>query len=245
MLPTLRLLASILQAGLLLTLLIPIAFAQPPVNEGYFLNGKELAGNPRPVIALGGDGQDCAFQCSAIADCVAFNFEPPLCADKLCQSPSGCCWLLQTADSLNTTSSSCGGSMIMRPAPESVPPIPPSPSPPASAKNILYLLADDMRPDVSPHHPLFPCVPSHREPQSVSVHPRMSQVVPFGASWMVTPNLQSLAASGTVFNNAYCQISVCSPSRMSFLTGRYPHHTLTWNFLNHFRQADCEEASKR
>jgi iduronate 2-sulfatase len=28
---------------------------------------------------------------------------------------------------------------------------------------------------------------------------------------------------------------------MSFLTGRYPHHTLTWNFVNHFRQAVAQE----
>lgn len=37
-----------------------------------------------------------------------------------------------------------------------------------------------------------------------------------------TPNLDALAARGTRFENAYCQSPVCSPSRGSFLTGRYP-----------------------
>ena len=31
---------------------------------------------------------------------------------------------------------------------------------------------------------------------------------------------QNLADSGVVFTRAYCAIAVCSPSRMSFLTGR-------------------------
>jgi arylsulfatase A-like enzyme len=42
-----------------------------------------------------------------------------------------------------------------------------------------------------------------------------------------------------VFDNAYCQIAVCSPSRLSFLSGRRPDHAGMYNFINHFRQADC------
>ena len=37
-----------------------------------------------------------------------------------------------------------------------------------------------------------------------------------------TPNLDRLFAGGAHFANAYCQSPVCSPSRASFLTGRYP-----------------------
>ncbi|MCP4639340.1 MAG: sulfatase-like hydrolase/transferase [bacterium] len=40
----------------------------------------------------------------------------------------------------------------------------------------------------------------------------------------ITPNLDKLAKSGTVFNRAYCQDAVCVPSRMSLMTGLYPRH---------------------
>ena len=51
-----------------------------------------------------------------------------------------------------------------------------------------------------------------------------------------TPNIDKLAENGTVFNNAYCQQSVCGPSRNSFMTGRYPDRSRTWNFINNFRE---------
>jgi arylsulfatase A-like enzyme len=38
-----------------------------------------------------------------------------------------------------------------------------------------------------------------------------------------TPNLDALKARGTTFTSAYSQHSVCSPSRVSMLTGWYPH----------------------
>ncbi|HKJ85979.1 MAG TPA: sulfatase-like hydrolase/transferase [Spirochaetia bacterium] len=37
-----------------------------------------------------------------------------------------------------------------------------------------------------------------------------------------TPNLDRLAAAGTLFNNAYANCPVCMPSRQSMLSGRYP-----------------------
>ena len=39
---------------------------------------------------------------------------------------------------------------------------------------------------------------------------------------VITPNLDKLAKSGTVFNRAYCQDGVCVPSRLSLMTGLYP-----------------------
>jgi len=66
-----------------------------------------------------------------------------------------------------------------------------------SARNVLYMLVDDMRPDLQPYAQTF----------------------------MYTPNLKALAATALTFSRAYCNIAVCSPSRMSFLTGRYPATT--------------------
>ena len=43
-----------------------------------------------------------------------------------------------------------------------------------------------------------------------------------------TPHLDHLAARGTVFESAYCPSPVCTPSRMSMLTGRYPFENEVW-----------------
>ena len=46
----------------------------------------------------------------------------------------------------------------------------------------------------------------------------------FGGHPLVqTPNLDRLAASGVHFTNAYCASPLCTPSRMSFMTGRHVH----------------------
>ena len=45
-----------------------------------------------------------------------------------------------------------------------------------------------------------------------------------------TPNLDKLAASGVVFNNAYSPSSICRPSLASIITGLYPsQHRITGN----------------
>ncbi|MBN1674028.1 MAG: sulfatase-like hydrolase/transferase [Kiritimatiellae bacterium] len=43
-----------------------------------------------------------------------------------------------------------------------------------------------------------------------------------------TPNLDRLAAEGMRFTRAYCPAPVCVPSRMSFMTGRYPIRNRVW-----------------
>lgn len=51
-----------------------------------------------------------------------------------------------------------------------------------------------------------------------------------GNPHITTPNLDRLAAQGTLFENCYVQNTVCSPSRASLMTGRYvPAHGLYAN----------------
>ena len=80
-------------------------------------------------------------------------------------------------------------------------------------RNVLYIVYDDLRPDLSAYD------------------------VPFMQG--KTPNIQKLADTGTLFERAYAQEAVCSPSRNSFATGRRPNSTKVWNFINHFRNAEC------
>src|SRR5210317_683664 len=47
----------------------------------------------------------------------------------------------------------------------------------------------------------------------------------YGHPSIQTPNMDSLAANGMRFTNAYLTTSSCSPTRCSIITGRYPHNT--------------------
>ncbi|MBT5874916.1 MAG: sulfatase-like hydrolase/transferase [Candidatus Latescibacteria bacterium] len=47
----------------------------------------------------------------------------------------------------------------------------------------------------------------------------------YGNTWVNTPNIDRLALGGTRFDHCYAQSPVCTPSRASFLTGRYPRTT--------------------
>jgi arylsulfatase A len=45
----------------------------------------------------------------------------------------------------------------------------------------------------------------------------------YGSKDLATPNLDKLARKGTRFTQFYAAAPICSPSRASLLTGRYPH----------------------
>ena len=47
----------------------------------------------------------------------------------------------------------------------------------------------------------------------------------YGNSFVRTPNIDGLAEKGVLFESAFAQSPVCTPSRSSFLSGRYPRTT--------------------
>ncbi len=47
----------------------------------------------------------------------------------------------------------------------------------------------------------------------------------YGNEIIRTPNIDRLASEGITFSNAYCNAPICSASRQSLLTGKYPHAT--------------------
>ena len=80
---------------------------------------------------------------------------------------------------------------------------------PARRPNVLFFAIDDLRPE-------FGC---------------------YGFSDVKSPNLDRIAKRGIVFDRAYCQQAVCSPSRSSVLTGARPDSTKVWDLVTHFRAA--------
>lgn len=68
-------------------------------------------------------------------------------------------------------------------------------TPPPSQPNFVFILADDLG---------------------------WADLSSYGSSFYETPNLDQLAAEGTRFTQAYAACPVCSPTRASIMTGKYP-----------------------
>ncbi|MEO1980567.1 MAG: sulfatase, partial [Fuerstiella sp.] len=58
----------------------------------------------------------------------------------------------------------------------------------------------------------------------------------YGSAHVKSPNIDRLASQGTLFERAYCQQTVCNPSRASMLTGMRPDTLRVWDLPTHFRQ---------
>lgn len=54
----------------------------------------------------------------------------------------------------------------------------------------------------------------------------------YGSSFYETPNIDQLAGQGAVFSRAYSSCNVCSPTRASLLTGKYPQRVGFTSWLN-------------
>lgn len=58
-----------------------------------------------------------------------------------------------------------------------------------------------------------------------------SQLGCYGSDFYETPNIDSLAAQGMRFTDAYAACPVCSPTRASIMTGRYPARLRLTDFI--------------
>jgi len=81
-----------------------------------------------------------------------------------------------------------------------------------SKPNILFIGLDDLRPELN-------C---------------------YGYKQIHSPNIDKIADSGLLFKRAYCQQSVCSPSRISLMTGMRPDSTYCYNLDSHHRDKNIE-----
>ncbi|MEW6304664.1 MAG: sulfatase, partial [Verrucomicrobiota bacterium] len=80
-----------------------------------------------------------------------------------------------------------------------------TPSPASQRPNILFIVADDLA----------------------------TRLGCYGDAAAITPNLDRLAREGVIFNRAYCQGVVCTPSRTSFMLGLNNRHAARNHFLRH------------
>jgi arylsulfatase A-like enzyme len=58
----------------------------------------------------------------------------------------------------------------------------------------------------------------------------------YGSTFYETPNLDQLAASGMLFTDAYASSPVCSPTRASILSGKYPANVGITNFIGGYAE---------
>ncbi|MEI6275099.1 MAG: sulfatase [Prolixibacteraceae bacterium] len=65
----------------------------------------------------------------------------------------------------------------------------------------------------------------------------------YGDKLVKTPNIDRLAAQGTVFLQNYCQQAVCGPTRASLMTGMRPDYTRVWDLKTKMRDINPDIVS--
>ena len=78
--------------------------------------------------------------------------------------------------------------------------------------NILFISVDDLKPSIGS----------------------------FGDDFAVTPNIDKLSQTSTVFLNNHTQLAICAASRVSFLTGLRPDKTKVWDLKTKMRDVNPE-----
>ncbi|WP_010182730.1 sulfatase-like hydrolase/transferase [Aquimarina agarilytica] len=86
--------------------------------------------------------------------------------------------------------------------------------------NILWIITDDHRPDAIEYY------------NQVTTGKKESSL-----GYVMSPNINKLAKEGTFFVNAYSNSPMCTPSRSSMMSGRYPFRSGHYKFYSH-QQAD-------
>ena len=166
--------------GLLLVAALA-AGAPLPCVPGTNVPQGDLPGMPLAVPPAAPSAEAwCAAQCAATAACALYTFHNASgsCAGSpgVCAHPGGCCFLKGVEVSgAAPVLQPCHCSGYVRPPASSYKPVHPAPR---NGRNVLYILVDDLRPEIEP----------------------------YGQAYTHTPNLAKLAAGGLLFQNAYCQI---------------------------------------
>ena len=154
-------------------------------EPGLNFPGGDLDSKPQPTA----DAADCRRLCQAHDGCNLFTFHVPRCSyhGETCALPSeavpgkGCCYLkAREVPGHAPACNNCTCSAWVRTPPSS---FRPTHRPPAAPRHILYLLVDDLRPEIEPY-----------------LHENDTKV-------LRSPSMKRLADKGAVFDRAYCQVS--------------------------------------